>query len=238
MTGDSLRNKRSCDNAHRLDLGPPSGDHPAAAGARHCGHGRVSGAGDRPGDAGDCQDAGATGRRPGRAHRDAHPEWKREHQLQPERGHDQRAECRDLQRGPGNSLFNRRNCSSRFGSYDYNQTTADVSGEFPADQRLAGRRRSSATVTSNSLPGAFSKILKAQFLPNVSATAQAVHRPRDIALVMDLSGSMRLGTCLGFDFYTTSRTSNNPGFPDPDIRPLLLEQRRHARAEHQSNVIR
>src|SRR5436305_1388096 len=33
---------------------------------------------------------------------------------------------------------------------------------------------------------------------------------RDIALVMDLSGSMRFGTCLGYDFYTTSRTSNNP----------------------------
>ena len=27
---------------------------------------------------------------------------------------------------------------------------------------------------------------------------------------MDLSGSMRMGTCLGFDFYPTSRTSNNP----------------------------
>ena len=27
---------------------------------------------------------------------------------------------------------------------------------------------------------------------------------------MDLSGSMRMGTCLGFDFYTTSRTTNNP----------------------------
>jgi len=60
------------------------------------------------------------------------------------------------------------------------------------------------------LSGAFSTILKSQLLPNVSATAQAVHRPRDIALVLDLSGSMRFGTCLGFDFYTTSRTSNNP----------------------------
>ena len=27
---------------------------------------------------------------------------------------------------------------------------------------------------------------------------------------MDLSGSMRMGTCLGFDFYPTSRTTNNP----------------------------
>ena len=27
---------------------------------------------------------------------------------------------------------------------------------------------------------------------------------------MDLSGSMRMGTCLGFDFYPTTRTTNNP----------------------------
>ena len=27
---------------------------------------------------------------------------------------------------------------------------------------------------------------------------------------MDCSASMRMGTCLGFDFYTASRTSNNP----------------------------
>ena len=27
---------------------------------------------------------------------------------------------------------------------------------------------------------------------------------------MDLSGSMRMGTCLGFDFYPSSRTTNNP----------------------------
>ena len=67
-----------------------------------------------------------------------------------------------------------------------------------------------ATVTTNGLPVAFGSIFGSQFLPNVTATAQAVHRPRDIALAVDLSGSMRMGTCLGFDFYTTTRTTNNP----------------------------
>ncbi len=96
-----------------------------------------------------------------------------------------------------------------FGSYDYNQTTGSFGANFPP---LTGSPETAvaATVTSNSLPGTFSAILKTQFLPTVSATAQAVHRPRDIALVMDLSGSMRMGTCLGFDFWPTSRTSNNP----------------------------
>jgi Flp pilus assembly protein TadG len=96
-----------------------------------------------------------------------------------------------------------------FGSYDYDQTAKTFQANFPPTSG-APETAVSATVTSNALPGAFSSILKAQLLPAVTATAQAVHRPRDIALVLDLSGSMRFGSCLGFDFYTSSRTSNNP----------------------------
>jgi Flp pilus assembly protein TadG len=96
-----------------------------------------------------------------------------------------------------------------YGSYDYNQSTQSFSANFPATSGTP-YTAVTATVTSNNLPAAFSTIFGLQFLPNVTATAQAVHRPRDIALVMDLSGSMRFGTCLGFDFYTSSRTSNNP----------------------------
>ena len=79
-----------------------------------------------------------------------------------------------------------------YGSYDYNQTTQTFNANFPA---TSGKSNTAvdATVTSNSLPGGFSKIFGSQFLPNVSAEAQAVHRPRDIALVMDLSSSMRDG---------------------------------------------
>jgi Flp pilus assembly protein TadG len=96
-----------------------------------------------------------------------------------------------------------------YGSYDYNQTTQSFNANYPATTGVPWTA-ASASVTSNSLPGAFSSVFGAQFLPNVTATAQAVHRPRDIALVMDLSASMRFGTCLGFDFYTASRTTNNP----------------------------
>ena len=96
-----------------------------------------------------------------------------------------------------------------FGSYDYSQTAQSFSANYPA---LSGSPTTavSTTVTTTSTSTAFSSILGAQVFPTLSATAQAVHRPRDIALVMDLSGSMRMGTCLGFDFYPTSRTSNNP----------------------------
>src|SRR5208337_2908411 len=99
--------------------------------------------------------------------------------------------------------------SMSFGSYDYNQTTQTFSANYPP---LTGSPTSavSATITTSSLPAAFSSVFGSHVLPNLSATAQAVHRPRDIALVMDLSGSMRMGTCLGFDWYTSSRTTNNP----------------------------
>ncbi len=96
-----------------------------------------------------------------------------------------------------------------FGSYDYNQSTQLFSSNYPP---TSGKPYTAvtATVTASNMPGAFSTIFGMQFLPTVTATAQAVHRPRDVALVMDLSGSMRFGTCLGFDFYTTSRGTNNP----------------------------
>jgi hypothetical protein len=96
-----------------------------------------------------------------------------------------------------------------YGSYDYNQNTQTFNANFPATSGVP-YSAVTATVTTSSVPGAFSTIFGSQFLPNVTATATAVHRPRDIALVTDLSGSMRFGTCLGFDFYTSTRTSNNP----------------------------
>jgi hypothetical protein len=96
-----------------------------------------------------------------------------------------------------------------YGSYDYSQSTQTFSANFPATTGVA-YTAVAATVTSTSLPGAFSRVFGSQLLPNVTATAQAVHRPRDIALVMDLSGSMRLGSNLGFDISTTSRNTNNP----------------------------
>ena len=44
---------------------------------------------------------------------------------------------------------------------------------------------------------------------NVSASATAVHRPRDVAIVIDLSGSMRFSSLLGIP-YSGSRSTNNP----------------------------
>jgi Flp pilus assembly protein TadG len=96
-----------------------------------------------------------------------------------------------------------------FGTYDYNQTTQTFSANFPPTPGVP-LTAVNATVTASNLAPGFSGAMGMQYLPTVVASAQAVHRPRDIALVMDLSGSMRMGTCLGYDFYTSSRTTNNP----------------------------
>lgn len=96
-----------------------------------------------------------------------------------------------------------------YGSYDYNQSTQTFVANFPPASGMP-LTAVTATVTSNNSATAFGSILGYRLFPNVTATATAVHRPRDIALVIDLSGSMRMGTCLGFDFWTTSRTTNNP----------------------------
>ncbi len=96
-----------------------------------------------------------------------------------------------------------------YGSYDYNATTQTFSANFPA---TSGQSYTAvaATVTSSGSKSAFSSVWGSSLLPAVSSTAQAVHRPRDIALTIDLSGSMRLGTELGFDYATATRATNNP----------------------------
>jgi Flp pilus assembly protein TadG len=96
-----------------------------------------------------------------------------------------------------------------YGSYDYNQTAQTFTANYPPTTGVPWTAVA-ATVTTTNLPGAFSSIFGSQLLPNVTATAQAVHRPRDIALTIDLSGSMLNGTSLGFDPAAYARTTNNP----------------------------
>jgi hypothetical protein len=55
---------------------------------------------------------------------------------------------------------------------------------------------------------AFSKVFNFSGA-NITATATAIHRPRDIVIVLDYSGSMRFASLMG-DPYTGNRTSNNP----------------------------
>ena len=122
-----------------------------------------------------------------------------------------------------------------FGSRDYNQTTQTFRANFPPTTGVP-YTAVTATVTTTSLPGAFSKVFGAQILPNVTATATAVPRPRDIAFAADLSGSMRMGTCLGYDFYTNSRVSNNPDINVPTFGHYSSSSARHDRCQLNAGI--
>jgi len=66
-----------------------------------------------------------------------------------------------------------------------------------------------AEVTSNMTSQmAFAKIFSAG-PTTMRAKATAVHRPRDVAVVLDYSGSMRYGSTMGLPFASGSRTSSN-----------------------------
>ncbi|MFQ3651204.1 MAG: pilus assembly protein TadG-related protein, partial [Gemmataceae bacterium] len=81
------------------------------------------------------------------------------------------------------------------GSYRYDEATdrfvIDPTGRNEGDAWSLCQ----ATVTSSN-PAAFARIFNINML-NASATATAAHRPRDVAVVIDFSGSMRLSSLLG-----------------------------------------
>ena len=81
-----------------------------------------------------------------------------------------------------------------FGSYDYNQTARTFQANFPPTTG-SPTTAISTTVTSSSLPVAFSKMLKTQLLPNVTGTAQAgtspaQHRAGDGPFRLDAHGHL------------------------------------------------
>jgi Flp pilus assembly protein TadG len=72
-------------------------------------------------------------------------------------------------------------------------------------------------LTVNNNPTYFARVFNITSF-NTAATATAAHRPRDVALVLDFSGSMRYASCLGIPAYGVARNnglgygsgSNNP----------------------------
>lgn len=76
----------------------------------------------------------------------------------------------------------------------------------------------SAEITSNMTSQmAFAKIFSAG-PTTMRAKATAVHRPRDVAVILDYSGSMRYGSVMGLPFASGARTSsNNPDSVVPNF---------------------
>ena len=92
----------------------------------------------------------------------------------------------------------------QIGRYTYVSANQRFEGQFPGSS--GNWSMVQATVNSN-VGLAFSKIFNFTGT-NIQAKATAVHRPRDISIILDYSGSMRFASLVG-DPYSGNRTSNN-----------------------------
>lgn len=93
------------------------------------------------------------------------------------------------------------------GRYVYNTAAQRFEGQFPgptSENWSLVRARVTADVKSRM---GFSNIFSFA-IPPVQAVATAAHRPRDVCVVLDFSGSMRFGSLLGVP-YSGNRSSNN-----------------------------
>ena len=86
---------------------------------------------------------------------------------------------------------------------------ASFTGSKPAAESWSAVR---VTVNS-SVPTAFATVMGFNSMP-AAATATAVHRPRDVALILDFSGSMRFSSLSGYPYSGNKSGSLNP---DPDV---------------------
>jgi Flp pilus assembly protein TadG len=98
--------------------------------------------------------------------------------------------------------------SVNIGRYVYNTTTQKFEGQFPGpstENWSLVQATVSVPITSSL---AFSKALN--FMPaNIQATATSAHRPRDVAIILDFSGSMQFQSLAG-GYYDGTNYCNNP----------------------------
>jgi Flp pilus assembly protein TadG len=97
-------------------------------------------------------------------------------------------------------------------SYVYNDSSPAKEGfQLTMPGKPTGEPYSAVQVTVNgSSPTSFGRVLGLNSF-NVSATSAAAHRPRDVAIIMDLSGSMRFESLPGV--YVDSSGTAWPNYP-------------------------
>jgi hypothetical protein len=111
----------------------------------------------------------------------------------------------------GNSILSSPIQSSQvavdIGRYTYSTSNTRFEGQFPgpSGENWSMARATITTNVGNNLP--FARVFGFAGV-NLQAIATAAHRPRDIALIVDFSGSMRFASLTG-DPYTGNRSSNN-----------------------------
>lgn len=108
----------------------------------------------------------------------------------------------------GTSLTNSQ-VSVNIGRYVYNSANERFEGQFPgpATENWSLVQASVNVPITNSL--AFSKAFN--FTPNnIQSTATAAHRPRDVVIILDFSGSMRYQSLAGGPWDNSNNYCNNP----------------------------
>src|SRR5205085_6434925 len=98
-------------------------------------------------------------------------------------------------------------------SYVYNDASPSAEGfQLTMPGKPNGEPYSAVSVTVQSTsPTSFGRIFGLNAF-NVAATSAAVHRPRDVVIIMDLSGSMRFESLAGS--YVDGTNTAWPSYPN------------------------
>ncbi len=118
-----------------------------------------------------------------------------------------------VQSATNNSILGKQVTSSQvtinIGRYTYDATNKRFEGEFPGPSTDNWTLVQAVVTTNLSGQLAFSKIFN--FTPSsITTKSTAVHRPRDICIVLDYSGSMRFASLTGVGPFDNPRSCNNP----------------------------
>jgi len=98
------------------------------------------------------------------------------------------------------------------GYYTYDRTTNTFGKILPSQTQNLPTNENWSLVTTTvnyGSPTSFAKVLGIDTF-NVSASATGVHRPRDVCIVVDFSGSMSFDSLLGSSYSGSRTQSNNP----------------------------
>lgn len=108
--------------------------------------------------------------------------------------------------------------SVQIGRYVYDPVEKRFEGVFPgpaSENWSMVTTQIGANITNNM---AFARVMNIG-TTNMQASSTAVHRPRDVAVVLDYSGSMRFGSLLGVDDDSSPQSGNRALSNNPD--PLV-----------------
>jgi Flp pilus assembly protein TadG len=105
------------------------------------------------------------------------------------------------------------NLTTEIGYYAYNSTLQRFDPYFTGSKPATENWTAVRTTINTTQPTYFARVLGLNTMA-VTATATSVHRPRDIALILDFSGSMRFNSLSAYPYSGDKIGSLNP---DPDF---------------------